>query len=818
MAIGEGNRAALASIDHELGRIETEKAALDAKKAALETQKAALDDEAWTLKIRRANILNSSALTYSIPNEVLSAIFKAGHFENPDEYDTPFELLVSQVSCRWREISLNTPSLWTRIRRRPFQRRLTAVEEYLRRSKAVHFELVIRVGVPCDDTGADEEDEWRIWPYEKPDFDDVSQFCALITPSMDRCKSVDLTFSIEPEYEEKAVDRQGDIALKIILQHFGSLAVPFLRSINVDWGNGVSFRRSPSQRIFAGGAPLLRSIGVKRQMAIHLCLPPLSSVQSIHLHLPKGPHGTGRSCEELCAMLSAVTSLQHLMVEGDIVETWTPSANVSLPSLRTLSIGIKERGHYSYDAPDEPQFSGLLNIITAPSLELLLMQWVDEYTFRKIPPPIAKFPRLQWLILERTSMPSEVVDTLSKAFDSVRHVVYNTYDPHPLLDANTIWPELRTISILPAGRNFDIIEALSRKCAASANPLEKIFLRDVPPVSAEPRSSILVEKFDWATAYARLPYDFRLWSEWKLTMTANMLRVKLSSIPRLTFYKDELTVARRSARVPQLTCVGEPCSLYTPDVVRCENIGGSGVEVEWKCEADLPQALRFGRVEVGCEGWSGRGDEYVLKGSCGLEYRLVRVPDSLRDDAQASPRTPFKADRRTAPRVDTEAVGFWLFFAAIALWIIYKFFTRPSNPNRAQTPGQPAPRPGPGGAGGWFPGGHQDDDPNYNAFGGAPPPYSKSAPGTADDSNASTWRPGFWTGAALAGAGAALLNRSRDSSNRQARQSYDWEQTREWPRERVARPVQPVYEDRGEGSSNLGSMRTSTGIGGSSVR
>lgn len=207
------------------------------------------------------------------------------------------------------------------------------------------------------------------------------------------------------------------------------------------------------------------------------------------------------------------------------------------------------------------------------------------------------------------------------------------------------------------------------------------------------------------------------------------------------------------------------------------------------------------------------------------------MPDSLRDDAQASPRTPFKgqhhlfsslsghpADKRVAPRVDIEAVGFWLFFATIALWIIYKFFTRPPNPNRAQTPGQPAPRPGPGGAGGWFPGGHQDDDPNYNAFGGAPPPYSKSAPGTADNSNASTWRPGFWTGAALAGAGAALLNRSRDSSNRQARQSYDWEQTREWPRERVARPVQPVYEDRGEGSSNLGSMRTSTGIGGSSVR
>ncbi len=33
-----------------------------------------------------------------------------------------------------------------------------------------------------------------------------------------------------------------------------------------------------------------------------------------------------------------------------------------------------------------------------------------------------------------------------------------------------------------------------------------------------------------------------------------------------------------------------------------------------KCEADLPEALRFGKVEVSCEGWSRAGDPYVLKG------------------------------------------------------------------------------------------------------------------------------------------------------------------------------------------------------------
>ena len=71
-----------------------------------------------------------------------------------------------------------------------------------------------------------------------------------------------------------------------------------------------------------------------------------------------------------------------------------------------------------------------------------------------------------------------------------------------------------------------------------------------------------------------------------------------------------------------------------------------------QCEADLPDTLRFGRVEVSCEGWSGPGDPYVLKGmdglsfsqissyrsfcvsgSCSLEYRLVQIPDSLYSDS-----------------------------------------------------------------------------------------------------------------------------------------------------------------------------------------
>jgi hypothetical protein len=61
-----------------------------------------------------------------------------------------------------------------------------------------------------------------------------------------------------------------------------------------------------------------------------------------------------------------------------------------------------------------------------------------------------------------------------------------------------------------------------------------------------------------------------------------MSRVELAKIPSLTFYGDALTKGRRSDPIPQLTCVGAACKLYTPEVVRCTNLGGYGTEVDWK--------------------------------------------------------------------------------------------------------------------------------------------------------------------------------------------------------------------------------------------
>ncbi|KAF9474252.1 DUF1183-domain-containing protein [Pholiota conissans] len=287
-----------------------------------------------------------------------------------------------------------------------------------------------------------------------------------------------------------------------------------------------------------------------------------------------------------------------------------------------------------------------------------------------------------------------------------------------------------------------------------------------------------------------------------------MSRIELAKIPSLTFYKGEYTAARRTEALSQLVCVGKPCKLYQPDVVRCVNIGGNGVDVDWRCEADLPSALRFGKVEVSCEGWARPGDPYVLKGSCSLEYRLVEVPKALRDSD--SPLFGTKS-------YDWGGIAFSILWIGLLLFIVYSFVQSCLRNNAAPR----APRPagnnyGPGGGGsGFFPGGYRDDAP--------PPPYSKTQQDSAAGSGWGAWRPGFWTGAALGGIANHYFNRAQGQYA--TPRAYDWE--RRAPPPARTSPFgggssgyrrQTSDDDRGEGSSNLGATRRSTGLGGSRVR
>ncbi|KAF2841740.1 DUF1183-domain-containing protein, partial [Patellaria atrata CBS 101060] len=248
--------------------------------------------------------------------------------------------------------------------------------------------------------------------------------------------------------------------------------------------------------------------------------------------------------------------------------------------------------------------------------------------------------------------------------------------------------------------------------------------------------------------------------------------VLLSNIKTLTLRKGLKTSHRRVPAVPQLQCVGGSAKgIYEVDVMRCTNSGSDYDDdnVQWTCTASLPEEFKLGSTDVFCEGYDSPEDPYVLKGSCGVEYRLVLTEKGEEKYGRKWTNWGKKSQDSDEGSAGLIGVLFWILFFAVAAWMVYLAFFKP-NGGVGGPQGPQAPRWGGGGSGG---GGGDDDDP--------PPPYDHLPPRskyTRSPTSQESWRPGFWSGAA-AGAGAAYmagrgLGRSNNTRETYAQPSSSW--------------------------------------------
>ena len=186
--------------------------------------------------------------------------------------------------------------------------------------------------------------------------------------------------------------------------------------------------------------------------------------------------------------------------------------------------------------------------------------------------------------------------------------------------------------------------------------------------------------------------------------------------------------------------------------MRCKNQGSDYEDenIQWTCTANLPPEFKLGSTEVMCEGYSSSTDPYVLKGSCGVEYRLI-LTDKGEEKFGRRRKNHDEWDGEKSPASTLVTVVFWCLFVGVILWMAYSAFVR-DRTGRPRPPRTPRPRGWGGGGGG--PG---NDDP--------PPPYDwpSSKPSYANygtTPNTGGWRPGFWSaaaGGAAAGYGASRL-------------------------------------------------------------
>jgi len=221
----------------------------------------------------------------------------------------------------------------------------------------------------------------------------------------------------------------------------------------------------------------------------------------------------------------------------------------------------------------------------------------------------------------------------------------------------------------------------------------------------------------------------------------NTERQLLTDIKALTFNSNKKTTGRRSKPIEQLNCVGGSAygsSQYYPSVVQCINVGHDGFNVEWECKADLDDAVKFGSINVNCEGYDDPNDPYILKGSCSLEYNLEHTRKGATGQRYFN---DFSYDSNSGS-------GWGSFITFIILvFVIYNIFRACANSQQAAYQAPAAGGPGYGGPGYGGPG-YGGGPGGYGGYGG--PGYG---PGCAPTYGASPMAGGggFWTGLATGG-------------------------------------------------------------------
>uniref|UniRef100_A0A131YEX0 Store-operated calcium entry-associated regulatory factor n=1 Tax=Rhipicephalus appendiculatus TaxID=34631 RepID=A0A131YEX0_RHIAP len=285
-------------------------------------------------------------------------------------------------------------------------------------------------------------------------------------------------------------------------------------------------------------------------------------------------------------------------------------------------------------------------------------------------------------------------------------------------------------------------------------------------------------------------------------------KVKLKDVEVLTLRQGQYTTGRRSSPVPQLTCLGGSAGCQNaPAVVQCYNRGSDGYSTQWECKADMSKSQKFGTVEVTCEGYDHADDEYILAGSCGLEYRLEKTGYGGGSTYDSYKHSTYTYGSKSGSTFET------ILFLAVVAFVIYAIYRTCLAPGQlddappAYDDGSPPDYPGPP-RGGFFGGGG----------GGMPPPPGFRPRYQTDASCGSARAPGaagglggggFWTGAAAGGLLGYLFG-NRNNAGYTTGYGY--------PREGTFRPSSSFGTSSFGGASTSSETHTSSGFGGTRRR
>jgi len=418
------------------------------------------------------------ALIDSLPDDILVEIFKQSfELRDIDNYDqkTPFEIVASHVSRRWRDVAVNMAALWSNIYIMHFHN-LKMTETYLQRSQG-HF-LNIRFAID------------QSLPHLMTETSSLARSLALLVPQVARWRLFTVSSCSYPTLKKIVTTIEPLSAPNLV--HFGV----YLR------GNECHNYLSPSNyslkgSIFKGGLPRL-SYFECRSVGIGSCWPslPLGALTDLLLDvddiLGGAESGLPLTCEQFHKLLESVPALVNLKLRGCIFkpETTSELTPVDLPHLLTLDVDFNRNGDYTRD---------VLTVISSPALVSLTLfamppcvveAFVNSIKNSKAP----KYPvltHLRFIGSYYPNLPGSIILT-NEFFDvlpTITHfsiiscgqntlsILRDLVELHKKVESGVPWTKLETIMIRTYGTRW--IQPLCDLTAARiscGHPLESIEL------------------------------------------------------------------------------------------------------------------------------------------------------------------------------------------------------------------------------------------------------------------------------------------------------------------------------------------------------
>ncbi|KAF8499382.1 hypothetical protein JB92DRAFT_2981994 [Gautieria morchelliformis] len=401
----------------ELANLETTRERLISQRKGVDKALAAIH-----VRISETENINWNARTSNLPSEILSIIFEAGLHAQltllkkqwPQQCDQwPFEIVVSHVSRRWRNVALKTPRLWSYIFLDPCTSRMELLDICLEISSEQLLD--IRVRIPVYPKGNPQRQEFFRAQFRR-------QLTTLI-PHAARWRHLSIT--PQNHFIE-------DLSL------LTDVCAPALESLSVGIKDAFDIMNvTHSVPFFTGGAPVLSSVELYGY-CIKLFRLPLASVTSLTLH------GCTLSQEEAHVLFSPLHCLTHLYLQADQIH-YTNLPPIKLPSVISLYVFLTYR-----DA------IGVLNSLDIPAVKTFtVFQNSNADIFAFVASLHQTYPSLRALQLLGTSCGVSPVTPMLDFIAPFPNIEEVSFDyEFPLVHALNAeftegppWPHLHTMAV-----------------------------------------------------------------------------------------------------------------------------------------------------------------------------------------------------------------------------------------------------------------------------------------------------------------------------------------------------------------------------------